>query len=101
MNSSRACARLLAVPVLLVFLVATVLVLLAYRAEQYFFNPDSYKEAFLEMHVYDQIPRLISFQIVHNMTYNPCEEDPERCEDEAYGASACQRNHCDCTGEGC
>jgi len=66
--------------VLFVFL--TPLVLVLFDVQHNLLNPDIYKTALAQQKVYDQLPALVGEQILHSMTYNPCEEDPSQCEGE-------------------
>ena len=44
------------------------------------FNPDFYLEVFEEQEFFDRLPEIAATQIRYSMTYNPCLEDPEMCE---------------------
>ncbi len=61
---------------------ATILMLLFFNFERQVFSADYYKSAFIQVQLYDRLPALIAEQIVFGMNYNPCEENPERCEGE-------------------
>lgn len=44
------------------------------------FNPDFYLETFEEEDFFERLPAIAATQIRYSMTYNPCLEDPDMCE---------------------
>lgn len=65
---------------MLVFIFSTFssIFLLAFTTQ--LFNPDFYLEVFEEVDFFDQLPEIAATQIRHSMTFNPCLEDPDMCE---------------------
>ena len=65
------------VPVLIISTFSSIF-LLAFTTQ--LFNPDFYLETFEEEDFFDQLPEIAATQIRYSMTYNPCLEDPDMCE---------------------
>ena len=66
----------------ILFVILAPLTLVLFDVQQNLLQPDVYKAALAEQHVYEQLPALVGEQILRSITYNPCEEDPSRCEGE-------------------
>jgi hypothetical protein len=52
-------------------------------------NPNLYKHALLDQQAYEQLPEIIGEMIVASASYDPCAEDPIRCEEMAPALAAC------------
>lgn len=61
-----------------IFSMFTSIFLLAFTTQ--LFNPDTYLEVFEEEDFFDQLPDIAATQIRYSMTFNPCLEDPDMCE---------------------
>jgi hypothetical protein len=64
------------------FVIALVLSLFLVCVQWKLMDPVVYAQALEEQGFYEHLPALAAQQIVHGMTYNPCEEDPSLCEGE-------------------
>jgi hypothetical protein len=72
--------KLIASILVLVFIASTLLSILLLSINTQLFNQDFYQEVFNEVDFFDQLPKLAANQIRHAMVYNPCREDPSKCE---------------------
>jgi hypothetical protein len=72
--------KLIASVLVLVFIVSTFasVFLLAFNTS--LFDPDFYLGAFEEVEFFDKLPSIAATQIKYTMGFNPCEEDPTKCE---------------------
>jgi len=72
--------KLIASILVLVFMVSTFasVFLLAFNTS--LFDPDFYLGAFEEVELFDKLPSIAATQIKYVMGFNPCEEDPTKCE---------------------
>ena len=80
MKILRFLGKLIGAGLVLVFIISmfTSIFLLAFTTQ--LFNPDFYLEVFEEEDFFDRLPEIAAAQIRYSMTYNPCLEDPEMCE---------------------
>jgi hypothetical protein len=72
--------KLIAGILVLVFIISafTSIFLLALNSQ--LFSPDFYLEVFDEVELFDHLPEIASTQIKYTMGFNPCREDPTKCE---------------------
>ena len=53
------------------------------------FNPNLYKTALLDQEAYEELPEIIGEMLVSSASYDPCAENPIRCEEMAPELAAC------------
>src|SRR3989304_10311128 len=75
-------AKLIALPLAVLAIPTALLALILYNFEGQLLNPDTYRRAFREAQLYEQLPRLIGAQLLHGMSYRPCIEEPQACDEE-------------------
>ena len=82
MKIFRFFGKLIGAVLVLVFIFSTFIstFLLAFTSQ--LFNPDFYLDVIKEQDFFDQLPEIAATQIRYSMTYNPCLEDPDMCENE-------------------
>ncbi len=78
----KGCARILAGIALLLFVISAALTIMVLNVRLFLLAPETYSEAFRQEGVYQELPALAADQMLFSMTYNPCQEDPSRCEGE-------------------
>ena len=75
-------AKLIALTLAVLAIPTALLALILYNFEGQLLNPDTYRRAFREAQLYEQLPRLIGAQLLHGMSYRPCVEEPQACDEE-------------------
>ena len=80
-SQMRSCSRLLGMLFVLVFLLSAPAALILFNLDTYVLSPDPYIQALDEEAFRERLPAVISGQIQHSLTFNPCLEDPEMCDD--------------------
>ncbi|NIM93185.1 MAG: hypothetical protein GTO18_05685 [Anaerolineales bacterium] len=88
MKFLSACSKTIAAFFMLAFILTAVIAIFAVTAEWQLFNPNTYKRVLIEERVYQKLPGLAARQIGDSLTYNPCRDDPERCEAEGEGEAS-------------
>jgi hypothetical protein len=79
------CSKTIAIGFAIVFVITALLALVLFNVQSHYLNPDTYKTVLEEQEMYDRLPAILSKQIAHSMTFNPCLENPEQCEGEGPG----------------
>jgi hypothetical protein len=79
----RTCGRFIAGVFAFLFIVSASITLLLFNLDATLLNSEAYKSALIEEDMYVRLPGLIGEQIRHGMTYNPCFENPDQCEDDS------------------
>jgi hypothetical protein len=82
MKIFRFFGKLIGFVLVLVFILSMFVNIFLLAFTNQLFNPDFYLEVFEEVDFFDQLPELAATQIHHSMTFNPCLEDPDMCENE-------------------
>jgi hypothetical protein len=75
------CSRLLGVFFVLIFLLSAPAALILFNLDSYVLSPEPYIQALDEEAFRERLPAVISSQIRHSLTYNPCLADPGMCDD--------------------
>lgn len=78
----RTCGRCIAGVFAFLFIVSATLTLLLYNLDATLLNSETYKMALIEEDIYARLPGFVGQQIQHGMTYDPCLESPDQCEDD-------------------
>ena len=79
----RTCGRFVAGVFAFFFIVSASLTLLLYNLDATMLNSETYKMALIEEDIYARLPGFVGQQIQYGMTYNPCLESPDQCEDDS------------------
>ncbi|MCJ7825319.1 MAG: hypothetical protein MUP44_10500 [Anaerolineales bacterium] len=79
----RTCARFLAGVFALLFIVSASITLLVYNLDATLLDSETYKATLIEEDIYAILPGFVGQQIQHAMTFNPCLESPDQCEDDS------------------
>jgi len=79
----RTCGRFIAGVFAFLFIVSASIALLFFNLDATLLNSEAYKSALIEEDIYVRLPGFIGEQIRHGMTYNPCLENPDQCEDDS------------------
>jgi hypothetical protein len=79
------CSRIFAIGLTIAFVISAFTALILYNAQRHYLNPDTYKTILDEQGFYDRLPAIMAEQIAYSMTYNPCLENPEQCENDDRG----------------
>ena len=82
MKFLSACSKTIAAVFAAVFIILALITLILFIVQGQLLNSKTYKTAFEEQEIYNQLPVLAAKQIATSMTNNPCREDPEQCEGE-------------------
>ena len=77
----RTCGRLIAGVFAFFFIVSATISLLLYNLNASLLKSETYKLALIEEDIYARLPGFVGQQITYGMTYNPCLESPDQCED--------------------
>lgn len=77
----RTCGRLIAGVFALLFIVSATVTLLLYNLDATLLTSEPYKMALIEEDIYARLPGFVGQQIQYAMTYNPCLESLDPCED--------------------
>ena len=80
MKIFRFFGKLIGAVLVLVFIFSLFLSIFLMAFTTQLFNPDFYLEVFEEEDFFDKLPEIAATQIRYSMTYNPCLEDPDMCE---------------------
>jgi hypothetical protein len=88
MKILSACAKTIAALFALAFIATAPPILFLFNAERALFEPQTYKQALVEQEVYRRIPGLAAGQMSQTLSYNPCLEQPDTCENEEGPADA-------------
>ena len=65
----------------ILFVITAVLALWLTAFERQLFNPQLYKDALAQQHVYYQLPVILGEILTSNQPLNPCAGSPVTCED--------------------
>ncbi|MCK5053154.1 MAG: hypothetical protein KAR65_02685 [Anaerolineales bacterium] len=79
----RTCSRFIAGVFAFLFIISASIALLLYNLDANLLKSDTYKRALTEENIYARMPGFIGEQIKYAMTYNPCLESPDQCEDDS------------------
>jgi len=79
----RTCGRFIAGVFAFLFIVSASITLLLYNLDVTMLSSEAYKQALSEEDIYTRLPGFVGQQIQHGMTYNPCLESPDQCEDDS------------------
>lgn len=82
MKIFRFFGKMIGAVLVLVFIFSMFLSIFLLAFTTQLFNPDFYMEVFEEQEFFDQLPGIAATQIRYSMTYNPCLEDPDMCEND-------------------
>ena len=74
-------ARLLAATFAILFVLTAIPALLLSTFERNIFKADLYKQAFVEQHIYNDLPGILGEMLTTSVSFNPCEQNPVTCED--------------------
>jgi hypothetical protein len=80
------CSKTIAYGCAIAFVISGLMALILINLQSHFLNPDTYTSILDEQAIYDRLPAILADQIAYSMTYNPCNENPEQCEDENPGS---------------
>ena len=72
--------KLIAGILVLVFIISALTSILLLALNSQLFSPDFYLDVFKEVELFDDLPEIAANQIKYVMGYNPCLEDPTKCE---------------------
>jgi hypothetical protein len=76
----RACSRVMAFLMVLLFLLSAPVSLIMWNVDNYLLAPDPYLQALEDEDFAMRLPSIAAEQIYYSLTYNPCLEDPQNCE---------------------
>ncbi len=79
----RTCGRLIAGVFAFLFIVSATITLLLYNLDASLLKSETYKLALIEEDIYARVPGFVGQQITYGMSYNPCLESPDQCEDDS------------------
>lgn len=82
-------AKFLAVVSVILFVITAVLALFLFNMNRKLFDSRLYKNALSESNVYEKLPALVGRLLASGATYNPCAENPVRCEEISPELHAC------------
>lgn len=71
------------------FVITAVMALFLFNMNRKLFDSRLYKNALSESNVYEKLPALVGQMLVSGATYNPCAENPVRCEEISPELHAC------------
>ncbi len=72
--------KLIASILVLVFIISALTSIFLLALNSQLFSPDFYLGVFNEVEFFNQLPKIAATQIKYAMGYNPCLEDPTKCE---------------------
>ena len=79
----RTCARFIAAIFAVLFIISALAALLLYNIDAALLDADVYKKALIEEDIYARLPGIVGREIRYGMTYNPCLENPDQCEEDS------------------
>ena len=77
----KSCSNIIAFLLVIVFLVAAPLSILLLNVDNYLLTPGPYLQALSDEEFATRLPGIVAEQLQYSMTYNPCLENPQDCED--------------------
>lgn len=66
----------------ILFTLVAIVILLLYSIVPYLLQPDIYKQSMRDAQIYSQFPKLIAEELTYMWSINPCEQNPQSCENE-------------------